>query len=132
VSYTVKSWTQVFEILEHEVINCPDDFGNEVDDTHGDKLRIIAQYELHKIVVRPRLMLYNDIISWALENIDVQTMIIFNSQKVVVGSFQPEHIQVMYNISLDFKYNYNDEFMLDFEQQECIQYDKIYPDIIKS
>jgi hypothetical protein len=31
---SVKSWTHVFEILEHEVINCPEDFGNEVDYTH--------------------------------------------------------------------------------------------------
>ena len=38
----------------------------------------------------------------------------------------------MYNISLDPKYNYNFAFMLEFEQQECIQYDKSYPDIIKS
>jgi hypothetical protein len=71
-------------------------------------------------------------IGWALENVDIQTRSNFNSQKVVVGSFRPEHIQVMYKLSLDFKYNYNAAFMLEFEQQECIQYDKIYPDIIKS
>jgi hypothetical protein len=129
---TVKSWTQVFEILEHEVINCLEDSNDEVDDSHGDKLRIIAQSELHKITVRLRLMLYNDMIGWALENIDIPTRSVFNSQKVVVGSFRLEHIQVMYKLSPDFKYNHNVEFMLNFEQQECIQYDKIYPDIIKS
>jgi hypothetical protein len=32
-------------------------------------------------------MPYNDMIGWALENVDVQTKSIFNSQKVVVGSF---------------------------------------------
>jgi hypothetical protein len=84
---TVKSWTQVFEILEHEVINFPGDFGDEVVDTHGAKLKIIAQFELHKIFAQPRLMSYNDMISWALENIGVQTRSIFNAQKVVVGSF---------------------------------------------
>jgi hypothetical protein len=99
---SVKSWTQVFEILEHEVINCPEDSGDEVDDTHEAKLRYIAQSELHKIVARPRLMPYNDMISWALENVDVQTRSIFNSQKVVVGSFRPEHIQVMYKLSPQF------------------------------
>jgi hypothetical protein len=46
---SVKSWKHVFEILEHEVINCPEDFDDEVDDTHGAKLRHIAQSELHKI-----------------------------------------------------------------------------------
>jgi len=60
---SVKSWTHVFKILEHEIINFPEYFGDEVDDTHGDKLRYIAQSELHKIVLRPRIMLYNDMIS---------------------------------------------------------------------
>jgi hypothetical protein len=77
-------------------------------------------------------MSYNDMISWALENVDVQTRIIFNYQKVDVGSFQPDHIQVLYKLSPDHKYNYNAAFMLEFEQQECIQYDKSYPDIIES
>jgi hypothetical protein len=38
----------------------------------------------------------------------------------------------MYKISPEPKYTYNTAFMLEFEQQECIQYDKSYPDIIKS
>jgi hypothetical protein len=129
---TAKSWTQVFGILEHALINCPEYSGDEVNKTHATKLRDIAQLELHKIVAQPRLMLYNDMIGWALENVDIQTMRIFNSQKVVVGSFRLEHIQVMYNISPDFKHNFNVAFMLEFQQQECIQYEKTYPDIIKS
>jgi hypothetical protein len=79
----------VFEILEHEIINCSEDSDDEVDDTHEDKLRHISQLDLHKIATRLRLMPYNDMISWALENIDVQTRSIFNYQKVVVGSFRP-------------------------------------------
>jgi hypothetical protein len=129
---TMKSWTQVFDILEHELINCPEDSGDEVSETHATKLRDIAQSELHKIVARLRLMPYNDMIGWALENVDIQTRSIYNSQKVVVGSFRPEHIQVMYKLSPDFKYNHNVAFLLEFEQHECIQYDKTYPDIIKT
>jgi hypothetical protein len=129
---TVKSWTRVFEILEHEIINCPEDSDDEVNDTHEAKLWDIAHSELHKIVERSRLMSYNDIIGWALENVNVQTRRILNSQKVVVGYFRPKHIQVMYKLSPDFKYNYNVAFMLEFEQHECIHYDKRYRDIIKS
>jgi aminopeptidase-like protein len=83
----VKSWTQVFEILEHDLINCLEDSDDEVNKTHATKLMDIAQSELHKIAVRPRLMPYNDMIGWALENVDIQTMSVFNSQKVFVGSF---------------------------------------------
>jgi hypothetical protein len=39
---TMKSWTQVFDILEHELKNCPDDSGNEVTKTHETKLKDIA------------------------------------------------------------------------------------------
>jgi hypothetical protein len=46
----VKSWTQVFEVLEHEIINCLEYSGDEEDDTHEAKLRYITQSELHKIV----------------------------------------------------------------------------------
>jgi hypothetical protein len=49
---TVKSWTQVFDILEHELINCPEDSDDEVNETHATKLKDIAQSKLHKIVAR--------------------------------------------------------------------------------
>jgi hypothetical protein len=47
---TVKTWTQVFKILEREIINCPEDSGDEVDESFTAKLRHVAQSELHKIV----------------------------------------------------------------------------------
>jgi hypothetical protein len=30
---TVKTWTQVFDILQYELIDCPDDSGDEVTET---------------------------------------------------------------------------------------------------
>jgi hypothetical protein len=39
---SVRSWTQVFKIMEHELINCPEDSDDEVNDTHETKLRDIA------------------------------------------------------------------------------------------
>jgi hypothetical protein len=47
---SVKSWAQVFDILQYELINCPEDSGDEVTETHATKLKYIAQSELHKIV----------------------------------------------------------------------------------
>jgi hypothetical protein len=44
----VKSWTQVFEILEHELTKCPEDSGDEVNGTHATKLMDIAQSKIHK------------------------------------------------------------------------------------
>jgi hypothetical protein len=59
----IKSWRKIFENLDYEIRNCPDDFGNEKTE---NKLRDIAESELHKVSTRPRLMPYNDMIGWAL------------------------------------------------------------------
>jgi hypothetical protein len=125
---SIKSWRQIFDILEYELRNCPDDFGNEKTE---NKLRDIAESELHKIATRPRLMPYNDMISWALEKTDIQTRSILNHQKVVVGSFRPEHIQVMYKLSPVSKYIFNAEFVEEFQRKECTELDQTYPGIIK-
>jgi hypothetical protein len=52
----------VFEILEHELIICPEDFNDEVNETHATKIRDISMSELHKIALWLRLMPYNDMI----------------------------------------------------------------------
>ena len=59
----IKSWRQIFETLDYEIKNFLHDTDN--------KLRDIAESELHKVATRPRLMTYNDMISWALERTDV-------------------------------------------------------------
>jgi hypothetical protein len=61
----------VFDILQNELINFPEDSGDEVTETHATKIKDIAQSELHKITARPRVMPYNDMIVWAMENIDI-------------------------------------------------------------
>jgi hypothetical protein len=76
-------------------------------------------------------MPYNDMIRCSLENTDVQTGSIINHQKVVVGPFRPEHLQVMYKLSPNPKYIYNVAFVMDFEQNECLQFERSYPDIVK-
>jgi hypothetical protein len=84
---TVKTWRHLFDIMQYELINCPEELDYEGAKTQAAKLKYIAQSELHKIAMWPRLMPYNDMIGLALENVDVSTRTIHNSQKVVVGSF---------------------------------------------
>jgi hypothetical protein len=87
---SIKSWRQIFETLDYEINNFLDHSEN--------KLRDIAESELHKVATRPRLMTYNDMIGWALDRTDVQTISIMDRQWVIIGSFRPEHIQVMYRL----------------------------------
>jgi hypothetical protein len=92
---------------------------------------MIAQSELQKTVTRPKLFPYNDMIDWALDHVDITTKNIFNSKKVVVGSFKPEHLQVMYKLSSVSNFTYNANFLVDFNKKECEQYGKNLPNLIK-
>jgi hypothetical protein len=60
---SIKLWRQIFETLGYEIKNFLDDSDN--------KLLDIAESELHKVATHPRLMTYNDMISWALERTDM-------------------------------------------------------------
>jgi hypothetical protein len=86
---------------------------------------------MHKVATRPRILCYNDMIGWALDHVDIPTRTIFNCQKVFVGSFQLEHIHVMYKLSPTPKFTYNDSFLEYFNKKECDQFGKILFDLIK-
>jgi hypothetical protein len=63
--------------------------------------------------------------------VDVQKRSILDSQGLVIDSFRPEHIQVMYKLSSCPKYIYNKDFVNEFQRKECFESDQKYPDIIK-
>jgi hypothetical protein len=68
---TMKTWMQVFDILQYKLINCPNDSGDEVTENHAMRYKYVSQSELHKIEMWSRLVPYNDTIGWALENVDL-------------------------------------------------------------
>jgi hypothetical protein len=70
--------------------------------------------------------------NWALEHVNIQTRSIINHQKIVVGSFRPNNIQVMYKLSPTPKYTYNATFLLDLERKEFSQHGRNGHDIIKT
>jgi hypothetical protein len=54
---SIKSWPQISKFLEYKLKKAHPDSENHCRD--------IAESELHKIVARPCLVAYNDMISWA-------------------------------------------------------------------
>jgi hypothetical protein len=62
-------------------------------------------------------------ISWALDKVDIPTRSILNDQGDIVGSFRPEHIQVMYKLSPNPKHTFNAEFFVEFQRKESIDAD---------
>jgi hypothetical protein len=83
----IKPWKQVYEILEQENSLFFDDSSGEEDESFAAKLRQVAKSELQKVATRPKLMLYTDMISWALEHVDISTITIYSHQKTIIGSF---------------------------------------------
>jgi hypothetical protein len=111
--HSVKSWTGISEKLEDELKYAATDSENH--------LRDISETELHKVAARPRLVSYTDMIGWALEKVDIPTRSILNEKGAVIGSFRPEHIQVMYKLSPNYRHTFNSEFVAEFQRKECIE-----------
>jgi hypothetical protein len=89
---TVKTWTHVSNILQFELINCPDDSNDNEKDDLSTKYKIFAQLDMHKIAARPWIFPYYDMIRWVLDHVDIPTRKIFNEKKVAIGTFRPEHL----------------------------------------
>jgi hypothetical protein len=70
-------------------------------------------------------------ICWDLDRVDISTRIILNEQGAVIGSFRPEHIQVMYKLSPNYKHTFNAEFLAEFQRKECVEAGQTYPDMIR-
>jgi hypothetical protein len=99
VVHKVNSWAAIAEKMEDELSYS--DNGTE------NHLRGIVETGLHKVAARPRLVSYTDMIVWALDKVDVPTRSILNEQGAVIGSFRPEHIQVMYKLSPNYRHTFN-------------------------
>jgi hypothetical protein len=83
----IKTWKQVYEILEQENSLYSDDSSGGEDESTTNNLRQVAKSELHKVAAWPKLMPYTDMISWALEHVDILTRTIHNHQKTIFDSF---------------------------------------------
>jgi hypothetical protein len=103
-------------------VNCTDDSSDNEKDDLATKYKIVIQEEMHKIVARPRLLPYYNMIRWVLDHVDIPTRTIISEQKVMIGTFRPEHLQAMYQLSPTPKFAYNAEFLEGFKEKECEQY----------
>jgi hypothetical protein len=54
-----------------------------------------------------------------------------NEQKVTIGTFRPEHLQAMYKFPTASDLTYDAEFLEEFKQKECVQYDKTMSSLIR-
>jgi hypothetical protein len=128
---SVRTWSYVSEVLQSELVNCSDDSSDNEKDDLATKYKIVVQAEMHKVAARPRLLPYYDMIRWALDHVDIPTRTIISEQKVTVGTFRPEHLQAMYQLSPTPNFSHDAEFLESFKRKECEQYDRNLSDLIK-
>jgi hypothetical protein len=114
-----------------ESVNCSDDSSDNEKDDLATRYKIVIQAEMHKIAARPRLLPYYDMIRWALDHVDIPTRTIISEQKVTIGTFRPEHLQAMYQLSPTPNFAYNAEFLEGFKEKECEQYGRNLSDLIR-
>jgi hypothetical protein len=70
-------------------------------------------------------------VRWALDHVDISTRTIINEQKVTISTFRLEKLQAMYRLPTGSHFTYNVEFLENFKQKECVQYDKTMSSLIK-
>jgi hypothetical protein len=75
-----------------ESVNCSDDSNDNEKDDLATRYKIVIQSEMQKIVARPQLLPYYDMIRWALDHVDIPTRTATSEQKVTIGTFRPEHL----------------------------------------
>jgi hypothetical protein len=129
---SVPSWSFVSDILQSELVNYSDSDDNDnVKDDLNTKYKTVVQSRMHLVATRPRLLPYYDMIRWALDHIDLPTRTIISDQRTTVRTFRPDHIQTMYKLPATSEYTYNAEFLEEFKEKECKEYDKTMPSLIK-
>jgi hypothetical protein len=112
-------------------VDYSDDSSDKKKDDITTKYKIVIQSGMHRVAARPRLLPYYDMVRWALDHVDIPTRTIINEQKVTIETFRPEHLQAMYKLPTTSDHTYGVEFLDEFKQKECIQYDKTMSSLIK-
>jgi hypothetical protein len=128
---SVPNWSFVSNILQSELVDYSDDSDDNERDDLNTKYKIVVQSVMHRVSSRPRLLLYYDMVRWALDHVDIPTRTIMDEQRVTIGTFRPEHLQTMYKLPTTFDYTYGTEFLEEFKEKECTQYDKTMSGLIK-
>jgi hypothetical protein len=127
----VPNWSFISDILQAKLVDYSNDSNDNEKDDITTKYKIVIQSEMHRVVARPRLLPYYDMVQWALDHVDIPTRTTMNEQKVTIRTFRLEHLQAMYKMPATSDYTYGAEFLDEFKKKECVQCDKTMSNLIK-
>jgi hypothetical protein len=89
---SVPNWSFFFYVLQVKLVDYSDDSNDNEKDDITTKYNIVVQSGMHKVVARPRLLPYYDMVWWALYHVYIPTRTIINEQKVTIKTFRPEQL----------------------------------------
>jgi hypothetical protein len=103
-------WSEIYNFFEEG--NFKDEYEEYVDDFED-----IKKSNLHRVVSRPTIMPYYDMVWWIISHTDIKTCTIVNSSRQVIGSFRPEDIFNMYKLKSK-EVSLDEIFLEEFEAKE--------------
>jgi hypothetical protein len=127
----VPNWSYVSDILQAELVDYSDNSDDNERDDLITKYKIVVQSGMHRVAARPRLLPYYDMVRWALDHVNIPTRTIMNEHRVTIETFRLEHLQTMYKLPTTSDHTYGTEFLEEFKEKECEQYDKAMSSLIK-
>ena len=95
----VSTWETMYDLLEEEE---PRPLETKVR-TDGNVSSDASIFEtacsfLHRIVARPKIIPYIDMVKWIIDQADILDREFKNSSQEVMGSFSPDNLQLMYHL----------------------------------
>ena len=80
-------------------------------------LKELACSFLHRIVARPIIILYTDMVKWVLDSTDISGRKFKTSDQELIGSFTTEDLRLMYHFP-EPQATYNKKFMENFAKEQ--------------
>ena len=92
------SWENIYNLLEAEDLEVIEEEKETTDSSEKSEntLNDLAWSFLHSIASRPRILPYNDLVSWVIESINIIDREFFMATGRMFSSFRAEDIKKMY------------------------------------
>lgn len=111
------SWEATYNLLDEENTRVLETKATtDVEDSSEDFYFEAACSFLHKIVVRPKLLPYMDMVRWIIDNVDILDRTLRNFRHEFMGSFTPDNLCRMYHLLEPHKL-YDKAFIKNFSKE---------------
>lgn len=108
---SITTWESMYSLLEEEDPNVMEVTATA--GSHGSfeaSITDLARSFLNRIVARPKILLYTDMVKWILDNVDITNQQFKTQGQGLIGSFTPQDLKFMYHLP-EPQVTYNKQFI---------------------